>query len=54
MWLETSIKEHKDAYRKGELEKCAIIEHAWSHHLLILWDEILVFDGARIWRVFCV
>ena len=54
MWLETSIKEHMDAYRKGELEKSDITEHAWSHHLLILWDETLVIDRARIWRVFCL
>ena len=30
--LATWIREHKDACRKGELEKSAIAEHAWNHH----------------------
>ena len=44
--LETHIKEHKAATRRGELEKSAIAEHAWSHHHQVLWDEIKVLDQA--------
>ena len=38
--LETRMKEHKVATRRGELEKSAIAEHAWNHHHQVEWDEI--------------
>ena len=37
--LETRIKEHKAATRRGETTKSAIAEHAWKEHHVILWDE---------------
>ena len=49
--LETRIKGHKDACRKGELGKPAIAEHAWNHHHFpILWEETSVVDGASKWK----
>ena len=44
--LETRMKEHKAATRRGELEKSAITEHAWKHHHQVEWDEIKVLDEA--------
>ena len=44
--LQTRIKEHKVATRRGELEKSAITEHAWKHHHKVEWDEIKVLDEA--------
>ena len=44
--LETRMKEHKAATRRGELEKSAIAEHAWNHHHQVEWDEIKVLDEA--------
>ena len=44
--LETWLKEHKDACRRGELEKSAITEHAWKHHHTIKWEEMSVVDRA--------
>ena len=41
--LETRIKEHKAATRRGEL---AIAEHAWNHHHQVEWDEIKALDEA--------
>ena len=29
--LETQLKEHKDACRRGQLERSAVAEHAWTH-----------------------
>ena len=57
--LETQIKDHKDAYRKGELGKSAITEHPWNHHHPIRkenlvndrdskWRELLVKEGMHI------
>lgn len=46
--LETRIKEHKAATRRGELEKSAIAEHALNHHHQVGWDEFKVLDeGAN-------
>ena len=44
--LETRMKEHKAATRRGELEKSAITEHAWNYHHQVEWDEIKVLDEA--------
>ena len=51
MWLETKIKEHMDASRKGEFDKSAITEHACKFHQPILWDETLVIDRTGKWIV---
>ena len=45
--LETRIKEHKAATRRGETTKSAIEEHAWKEHHVILWDETKVLDQAK-------
>ena len=45
--LETRIKEHKAATRRGETTKSAIAEHAWKEHHVILWDETKVLDQAK-------
>ena len=45
--LETRIKEHKTATRRGETMKSAIAEHAWKEHHVILWDETKVLDQAK-------
>ena len=44
--LETRMKEHKAATRRGELKKSAIAEHAWNHHHQVEWEEIKVLDEA--------
>ena len=42
------LKEHKDAYSRGQLEKSAIDEHAWRHNHRIEWDDAAVIDrGSR-------
>ena len=46
MRLETRLKEHKDACGRGELEKSAIAEHAWTHHHAIKWEETSMVDRA--------
>ena len=42
--LETRIKEHKDACRKGETNKSAIAEHVWGLQHPIKWDEVAIID----------
>ncbi len=42
--LETRLREHQEAYRKGTLEKSAAAEHAWNANK---WDETIVVDMAR-------
>ena len=43
--LETRVKEHRHACRKGALEKSALAEHAWTNHHPIKWEEVI--DWAR-------
>ena len=43
--LETRVKEHRHACRKGALEKSALAEHAWTNHHPIKWEEVI--DRAR-------
>ena len=45
--LETRIKEHKDACKKGTTEKSAIAKHAWTTNHAIEWNETTVLDQAR-------
>ena len=42
--LDTWLKEHQVATRRGETEKSAIAEHAWSQHHQPLWGETKVLD----------
>jgi hypothetical protein len=42
--LETRVKEHKAATRRGEIEKSAFAEHAWNYHHQMAWDEMKVLD----------
>ena len=44
--LETHLKEHQAATRRGETEKSAIIEHAWSRHHQPLWEETRTLNRA--------
>ena len=48
--LETRVREHQNACRRGEFDKSAIAEHAWTDHHPILWDDISVLDRASRWR----
>ena len=45
--LETRLREHQEACRKGTLEKSAVAEHAWNDHHTIKWEETAVVDMAR-------
>ena len=45
--LDTRIKEHRAATRRGETEKSAIAEHAWGQQHPILWEETSVLDQAK-------
>ena len=45
--LETRLKEHQAATRRGELERSALAEHAWTEHHLPAWDEVAVLEEAR-------
>ena len=45
--LEARLKEHKEACLRGEQEKSAVADHAWSNHHPILWKEASVVDQAR-------
>ena len=44
--LETCLKEHQAATRRGETEKSAIAEHAWSRNHQPLWEEPRILDCA--------
>ena len=45
-WLETRVKEHKDACSKGHAEKSAIAEHVWDQQHTIDWEDTKVLDKA--------
>ena len=45
--LESRLKEHQAATRRGETEKSAVAEHAWTHQHRPLWDETAILDQAR-------
>ena len=45
--LETRLREHQEACRKGTLEKSAVTEHTWKDHHAIKWDKTIVVDVAR-------
>ena len=44
--LETHIKEHRAATRRGETEKSAIAEHAWGQQYPILWEKTSLLDQS--------
>jgi len=44
--LGTRQKEHQGATRRGETDKSAIAEHAWTYQHRPLWDKISVVDEA--------
>ena len=45
--LETHLKEHQAATRRGETEISAIAEHAWEKQHHSQWDNITILDHAR-------
>jgi len=42
--LETRLREHRDACKRGNMEKSAVADHAWENHHPINWKETSVFD----------
>ena len=58
--LGTRIKEHQSATRKGEIEKSAIAEHAWTKQHHPIRDQTAVIEQAknvdilRIKEAFCI
>jgi len=44
---EIGPKEHRDACKRGMMEKLAVTEHAWENHHPIHWEETSVLDKAR-------
>ena len=44
--LETRLKEHKAATRRGEIDKSATTEHTWTNLYQPLWEETKVLDTA--------
>ena len=45
--LETRVKEHEEACKKGELDKSALAEHAWTNQHPIKWNEATVVARAK-------
>ena len=45
--LETRLKEHHEALRRGMTEKSAVAEHAWDNQHSINWEETSIIDQAR-------
>ena len=45
--LETRLREHQEACRKGTLEKSAVVELGCKEHHAIKWDETTVVDMTR-------
>ena len=52
--LETRLKKHQAACRRGEMEKSAIAEHAWTKQHHPEWDSISILDQARNNRLLLV
>ena len=48
--LETRLKEHRDACKRGMIEKSAVAEHVWENHHPIDWEETRGHSaGPRQW-----
>ena len=45
--LETRLKEHQEALRRGMTEKSAVAEHTWDNQHSINWEEMSIIDQAR-------
>ena len=45
--LGTRIKEHQTATKRGENEKSAIAEHAWTKQHHPVWNQTSVMEQAR-------
>ena len=45
--LETRLKEHQEALKRGMTEKSAVAEHAWDKEHSIIWKEASIIDRAR-------
>ena len=45
--LETRICEHQAAVRRGETEKSAIADHAWTNQHNLKWENTTIIDGSR-------
>ena len=41
------MREHQNACKRGETERSAIAEHAWSEHHPIDWEGAAIVDRAR-------
>ena len=52
--LELRLQEHKEARNQGQLEKSAIVDHAWRHDQRIEWDNTAVIDWATRHKEFLV
>ena len=39
------LKEHRDAYERGMMEKSAVAEHVWENHHPIDWKETTCSAG---------
>ena len=46
--LETRMKEHQNACKRGETERSTIVEHAWSEHHQIDWEGEAIVDRESI------
>ena len=45
--LEACVTDHQAASRQGEIEKSAIVEHAWEEQHHPIRDNIFMLDQAR-------
>ena len=45
--LETRIGEHQAAVRRGETEKSAVADHAWTNQHHLKWENTTIIDGSR-------
>ena len=45
--LETRISEHQAAVRRGETEKSAVADHAWTNQHNLKWENTTIIDGSR-------
>lgn len=44
---ETRLREHQAAIRRGEMERLAIAEHAWTKQHYPLWDGISILNWPK-------
>ena len=46
--LDTRLDEHREACRRGELEKSAIAEHVWRNQHVIKWNETSLLGKSSL------